>query len=340
MMQINIINKLLDYSPSRLNWIFVGIMIGGSVLILGSLYLIYDLQVFGQHLSIKTDLMVVSITFTIIHVALTKVLLVTFKKIRHAKALIQKEKEELAKIDKAKDEFAAMIAHDLKNPLVPIRSYSKMLLDGRFGELTSLQKEKMNIVLSGTDSMLILIQDMLDVHKAELGKITLNFESACLSEIIDTAVTITQPLAEKRGVEICNHVKRDILVNIDAHRIEQVLINLIKNAIDFVPKDTGIIKVSVELQNNSVIVSVSDNGCGIPKEEIGHLFTKFYQTNTSRNKERNSSGLGLSICSSMIELHHGRMWAESNVGCGTTIKFQLPLESQHVQNEIPMERTV
>jgi len=328
MMQIGIINKLLDSSPSRLNLIFVGIMIGGSVLILGSLYLIYDVQVFGQHTSIKTDLMAISITFTIIHVVLTNTLLVTFKKIRHAKMLIQKEKEELAKIDKAKDEFAAMIAHDLKNPLVPISSYSKMLLDGRFGELTSLQKEKMRIVISGTDSMLVLIQDMLDVHKAELGKITLNFESACLSEIIDTAVTITQPLAEKRGVQICNHVKRDILVNVDAHRIEQVLINLIKNAIDFVPKDTGMIKVNVELQDDIVIVSVSDNGCGIPKEEIGNLFTKFYQTDASRNRERNSSGLGLSICSSMIELHHGRMWAESDAGYGTTIKFQLPLITQ------------
>jgi len=95
-----------------------------------------------------------------------------------------------------------------------------------------------------------------------------------------------------------------------------------------VPKDTGMIKVNVELQDDIVIVSVSDNGCGIPKEEIGNLFTKFYQTDASRNRERNSSGLGLSICSSMIELHHGRMWAESDAGYGTTIKFQLPLITQ------------
>ena len=328
MTQINIINKLLNSSPSLMNLIFVGIMIRGSILILGSLYLIYDIQVFGDHLSMKTDLMIVSITFTIIHVVLTNVLLFTFKKIGYAKAIIQKEKEEIAKMDKAKDEFAAMIAHELKNPLVPIGSYSKMLLDGRFGELTDIQKEKMRIVISGTESMLILIQDMLDIHKAELGKITLNLESACLSEIIDTAVTITQPLAEKRGVEICNSVKKDILVIVDIHRIEQVLINLIKNAIDFVPKETGVILVSVELQESLVVVSVHDNGCGIAKEELGNLFGKFYQTNTSQNRERNSSGLGLSICNSMIELHHGKMWAESDAGYGTTIKFQLPLITQ------------
>jgi signal transduction histidine kinase len=325
MTQINIINKLMDSSPSLMNLVFVGIMIGGSILILGSLYLIYDVQVFGERTSTKTDLMGISITFTIIHIVLTNALLVAFKKFRYAKTIIQREKEELAKIDKAKDEFAAMIAHELKNPLVPISSYSKMLLDGRFGELTDIQKEKMRIVISGTESMLILIQDMLDIHKAELGKITLNLESACLSEIIDTAVTITQPLAEKRGVEICNSVKRDILVIVDIHRIEQVLINLIKNAIDFVPKETGMILVSVELQESLVVVSVKDNGCGIAKEELGNLFRKFYQTNTSQNRERNSSGLGLSICNSMIELHHGKMWAESDAGCGTTIKFQLPL---------------
>ena len=336
-----IFHSILDSSPSLMNLIFVGIMIGGSILILGSLYLIYDVQVFGERTNTKADLMTISIAFTIIHIILTNALLVAFKKFRYAKTIIQNEKEELTKIDKAKDEFAAMIAHELKNPLVPISSYSKMLLDGRFGELTSIQKEKMKIVISGTESMLILIQDMLDIHKAELGKITLNLQSFCLSEIIDTAVTITQPLAEKRGVEICNSVTRDILVNVDVHRIEQVLINLIKNAIDFVPKDTGTIKISVELQDNTVIISVKDNGCGIPKEELGNLFRKFYQTNASKNRERNSSGLGLSICSSIIDLHHGKMWAESDIGCGTTIKFQLPLiPTQQVESKTLIEETI
>ena len=331
-----IFNSILDSSTPLLNLIFIGIMIGGSILILGSLYLIYDVQIFGERINTKTDLMMVSITFTVIHIILTNSLLLAFKKIRYAKKIIQNEKEELRKIDKAKDEFAAMIAHELKNPLVPICSYSKMLLDGRFGELTGIQKEKMKIVISGTESMLILIQDMLDIHKAELGKMTLNFQSACLSEIVDTAVTITQPLAEKRGVEISNYVKRDILVNVDVHRIEQVLINLIKNAIDFVPKETGTIKIDIELQDDTVTISVQDNGCGIPKEELGNLFRKFYQINTSKNRERNSSGLGLSICSSIIELHHGKMWAESDTGCGTTIKFQLPLITnlQEVKNLI------
>lgn len=341
-MQSSIFNKLLDLPAPLLNLIFVGIMIGGSILILSLLYLIYDVQIFGERLSTKTDLMLVSITFTIIHIILTNGLLIAFKKIRYAKTIIQKEKEELAKIDKAKDEFSAMIAHELKNPLVPICSYSKMLLDGRFGELTSIQKEKMKIVISGTESMLILIQDMLDIHKAELGRITLNFQSACLSEIVNTAVIITQPLAEKRGVEICNHVKRNIFVNVDVHRVEQVLINLIKNAIDFVPKETGIIKISVELQDTNVVISVRDNGCGIPKEELGNLFKKFYQVNASKNRERNSSGLGLSICSSIIDLHHGKMWAESDTGCGTTIKFQLPLITtpQEVKSKTLIEETI
>ena len=335
-----IFNSILDSPTSLLNLIFIGIMIGGSILILGSLYLIYDVQIFGERINTKTDLMMISITFTIIHIILTNALLIAFKKFRYAKTIMQNEKEELAKIDQAKDEFAAMIAHELKNPLVPISSYSKMLLDGRFGELTSIQKEKMKIVISGTESMLILIQDMLDIHKAELGKMTLNFQSACLSEIVDTAVTITQPLAEKRGVEICNSVTRDILVNVDVHRIEQVLINLIKNAIDFVPKETGKIHIIVELQNDTVTISVQDNGCGIPKEELGNLFRKFYQINTSKNRERNSSGLGLSICSSIIELHHGKMWAESDTGCGTTIKFQLPLITNQQEVKSLIEETL
>jgi signal transduction histidine kinase len=330
MIQINIIDKLLDSPIRTLNLIFVGVMIGGSILILGSLYLIYDVQVFGERFNTKTDLMMVSITFTIIHLVLTNASLFAFKKIRYAKATIQKEKEKIAKKDKEKDEFVTMIAHELKNPLVPIHSYSKMLLDGKFGEMTSVQKEKMKIVISGTESMLILIQDMLDVHKAELGKIKLDLQSADLNEIIDAAVTIVQPHAEKQGVTICNYVKRNILVNVDSHRIEQVLINLIKNAIDFVPKESGTIVIDVELQDSNAVISVTDNGCGIPKEEIGKLFRKFYQINATQIKERKGSGLGLAICNDIIELHRGKMWAESDVGVGTTIKFKLPLITKNL----------
>lgn len=112
-------------------------------------------------------------------------------------------------------------------------------------------------------------------------------------------------------------------------------------SIDFVPKDTGTIKITVELQDAIVIISVKDNGCGIPKEELGNLFRKFYQTNASKNRERNSSGLGLSICSSIIDLHHGKMWAESDIGCGTTIKFQLPLiPTQQVESKTLIEETI
>ncbi|MGQ0605543.1 MAG: sensor histidine kinase [Candidatus Nitrosotenuis sp.] len=324
-MHFNLINKLLESSTHTMNLIFIGVMIGGSILILGSLYLIYDVQVFGERHSTKTDLMMISITFTVIHIALTNASLFVFKKMRYAKTLIQKEKEEIKKIDKAKDEFAAMIAHELKNPLVPIHSYSRMLLDGRFGELTSTQKEKMKIVISGTESMLFLIQDILDNHKAELRKLNLNLQDTDLNEIVNDVVSITQTLADKRGVTIYNDINKSVKTNVDKHRIEQVLTNLIKNAIDFVPKETGVIKISLKLEDRDAIISVIDNGCGIPKEKISHLFGKFYQVNTSQVRERSGSGLGLAICKSIIELHNGKIWAESDVGKGTAIRFTIPL---------------
>ncbi len=327
-----LIDKVLETPPPILNLIFLAVMIGGSILILGSLYLIYDAQIFGERQSTKTDLMMISITFTIIHIILTNASLFAFKKMRYAKTLIQREKDELAKIDKAKDEFAAMIAHELKNPLVPIQSYTKMLLDGRFGELTSMQKEKMKIVISGTESMLFLIQDILDNHKAELGKLKLNFQSTDLNEIVNNAISITQPLAEKRGVTIYNDINKNIKIVVDKSRIEQVLINLIKNAIDFVPKETGMIKIGLKSEDHYAIVSISDNGCGISKEEISHLFGKFYQVNTSQVRERSGSGLGLAICKSIIDLHNGKIWAESDVGKGTAIKFMISLLSKdHIE---------
>jgi signal transduction histidine kinase len=272
--------------------------------------------------------MAVSVTFTIIHILLTNLSLFVFKKMRYAKSLIQREKDELANIDRSKDEFAAMIAHELKNPLVPINSYSRMLLAGKFGELSSTQKEKMKIVISGTESMLVLIQDILDIHKAELGKLQLNLHADDLGEIAKNAIQITQPLAERRGVTIINNVKANVQANVDKHRIEQVLINLIKNAIDFVPKDTGTIKVDLELACGNAVITVSDNGCGIPKTHLDKLFNKFYQVDTSQNRERNGSGLGLAICRSIIELHGGTMGAKSEVGKGTSISFKIPLVAQ------------
>lgn len=322
------IGKILSSSVPTLNTIFLGVMIGGAVLILSLLYLIYDAQVFGPHTNTKTDLMIVSITFTIIHVILTGALLYVTKKMRYARALIQKEKEEIAKIDKAKDEFAAMIAHELKNPMVPIQSYSTMLLDGRFGQLSDIQKEKMKIIISGADSMLFLIQDMLDMHKAELGKMQLNLQPTDLCEIVEGTVTKTQPLAEKRDVTIYNDVDKCVKIIADKHRIEQVLVNLVKNAVDFVPKGTGMIRITASIKESDMIVSVSDNGCGIPKDKVDQLFRKFYQISTSQSRERSSNGLGLAICKNIIELHGGKIWAESEEGKGTTILFKLPLKTE------------
>ncbi len=334
------LDKILSTSPVVLNLIFVGVMIGGSVLILGSLYMIYDVQIFGQRSNSKMDLMIVSIVFAAIHVLLTGASSSVFKKMRYAKTLIQKEKEEIAKIDKAKDEFAAMIAHELKNPLVPIQSYSRMLLDGRFGNLTEVQKEKMKIIISGTDSMLVLIQDILDVHKAELGKMGLDLRSSDMCQIANGAIEKTKPLAEKRGITLCNEIVPKTTANADRHRIEQVLVNLIKNAIDFVPVNSGIIQIRARLHDTGITISVSDNGCGIAKKELDGLFQKFYQSNTAQNRERNSNGLGLAICRSIIELHGGKIWAESEIDKGTSIKFVLPTSNLLDTEKTTLESTL
>ena len=340
-MQFGIIAKLVKIRASTLNLIFIGIMIGGSFAIMGSLYLIYDSEIFGNRTTIKTDMMIISFAFSSVHVTLTNISLMIFKKMRHTKVLVQKEKNEIARIDRAKDEFAAMAAHELKTPVVPILSYSKMLLQGTFGELSDLQKEKLKIIVSGTESLLTLIQDILDVHKAELGKMKCNFQFTDINVIVKEVIAIMNPIANVRGTVICNAIAESIKLDVDKGRIKQVLTNLIKNAIDFVQKETGIIEIKLELETHNAILSVSDNGCGIPKEEIGNLFKKFYQIDSSQTRERGGTGIGLAICKSIIELHSGKIWAESEVGKGTTIRISLPIITRENENsEVNVERLV
>jgi signal transduction histidine kinase len=200
-----------------------------------------------------------------------------------------------------------------------------MLYEGVFGDLNEIQKEKLKTVVVAAKSLLVLVQDILDLHKAELGKLKLNFELADIKETVDETIISTEPITSRKGVLVKNLISEKFKIEIDKQRMIQVLTNLIKNSVDFVPTEGGIITIQLEIKSHNIIIMVSDNGCGIPSDKMGNLFKKFYQVDTSLTRERGGSGLGLSICKSIIELHGGQIWAESEIGKGTTMKIRLPI---------------
>ncbi len=235
---------------------------------------------------------------------------------------IQKKTEESKKVEIAKDEFLAMITHELKTPLVPIQGYADILLGEHLGNLNKNQKERLEVIKSSSATLLQLISDLLDAQKLELGQLKIVRKTANLKDTVSKTITLMMLQAISGGIEFVNHVKTDVYAYYDEERISQVLANLIKNAFRAAPKN-GKVEISVEELPDEVKVSVKDNGIGLPHDALDKIFRKFYQVDTSSTREKGGSGLGLSICKGIIETHGGKIWVESELGKGATFSFTL-----------------
>lgn len=235
-----------------------------------------------------------------------------------------KQKElEAKKMDIAKDEFLAMITHELKTPLVPIQGYADLLLSEHLGELTTIQKERLTIIKDSATSLLDIISDLLDVQKLELGQLRLMKENISIKKSIEKAIESFKPKVIQDEIKLALN-SPDIIVTHDPERIAQVISNLIKNSITAVKPKTGAIQVNVEELPTEVKISVNDNGTGIPIDKQKDLFTKFYQVDTTLTRERAGSGLGLAICKGIVINHGGKIWVESTPNVGSTFIFTIP----------------
>ena len=235
------------------------------------------------------------------------------------------ETEALRKTSKEKEEFAAMISHELKTPLVPIQGYSELLMKGRLGELTEIQKKAVKTIFDNVRRLSRLIQDILDVRKMELGRLNLDIRDTNAKEIIGQCLTAFKTTSESKNITLVDN-SQDIPLRCDPERIIQVINNLLSNSFKFVPQENGKIEIDSKIDNGSVIFSIKDNGIGIPKDKQDSLFKKFYQVDTTLGRKAGGSGLGLVICKGIIESHKGKIWVESEPGKGTIIYFSIPME--------------
>gem|GEM_PF-1566998 len=241
-------------------------------------------------------------------------------------AMLEMANEDLKDTEKSKDEFVTMIVHDLKNPLVPIRAYSEILLSGKLGQLNGEQVKRLQSIKTGAETLQKMFRDLLDANKLELGKLALDIGDHSLSDIAKSTISELEPEFRKKGVRIEANLA-DMRCMCDAMRIGQVLNNLLLNSLDFVKEGTGVVEVRLASNGQSAVMSVRDNGAGIPQDKIGNLFAKFYQVHKDKNRKYGGSGLGLSVCKGIVEEHGGRIWAESGgEGTGTTVFVELPLK--------------
>lgn len=226
-------------------------------------------------------------------------------------------------MERLKQKFMAMVSHDLRTPLATINNYLEMLSAGMFGELTERGEHLLKIAERNVNRMLCLINDLLDLEKAEFGGLKIDLSIQDLNDLLDQSVKTVANLAFRKQIRL-DLMPTNLEIMVDNNRILQVLINLLSNAIKFSPNESTI-KITAEKIDNMAIVKISDQGRGIPENMKETIFERFQQVEIADAADQGGSGLGLAICKTLVELHGGKIKVENNVDKGSTFSFSIPL---------------
>src|SRR3989442_490861 len=249
----------------------------------------------------------------------------TRKKLEEKEARIREQYEELKKIDTSKEEFTSMISHELKTPLTPIMGWCQALRSPKIlGQLNPKQAQALNAIETNAIKLKELVGDMLDAQKLDMKKMKFDHKDVDVTEMMYYLAENLRSTMDPKHIEFVNSTREKLTLKSDKSRLEQVLNNIILNAVDFVPANTGKIEISAENKNGKVLFTVKDNGTGIPKDKQGRLFTQFYQLDTSATRKHGGSGLGLSICKGIVNALDGEIWVESDAGTGASFYFTIP----------------
>jgi Na+/proline symporter/nitrogen-specific signal transduction histidine kinase len=242
-----------------------------------------------------------------------------------ATADLREANERLRELDRMKDDFISTVTHELRTPLTSIRALSEMLHEDPRMELSD-RKRFLGIIVSETERLTRLINQILDMAKLESGRAEWTTAKVCIGEVVRDAMDALGQLFREKGVRLEGNIHADLpLVLVDRDRLTQVVVNLLSNAVKFVPGGSGIVRVSVEAGADSVRVAVADNGPGLSAEECTVIFEKFRQGGNTMTDKPQGTGLGLPISRQIVEYFGGKLWVESTPGDGATFIFTVPL---------------
>jgi signal transduction histidine kinase len=220
----------------------------------------------------------------------------------------------------------SVINHDLKSALSPIKMCVEMLESHIPGPLNEKQERMIASIHRCADKLEELIKDIAYVHKLELKSLELSKTKVDVHDLMDNCMNFLKPFIIEKQIELRSIQVAHGQIYVDENLIKQVIINLVKNALDFIPETNGRISIRVEKDGNSnLLFIVEDNGEGIRSEDMHKIFDKFYKGNSRQCRKYGGSGIGLTICRGIIEEHGGRIWAEPNLKNGSIFKFTIPL---------------
>jgi PAS domain S-box-containing protein len=236
----------------------------------------------------------------------------------------KRAEEEVRETMELKSQFIGTVSHELRTPMTSIREAVTIVLDGVAGKINQDQKHFLEIAQRNIDRLSRLIDEVLDFQRLNAGKMRFDMKENHIEKTVDEAFSTMQPYAQKRGLSLSMDLAPSLPVGVyDNDRMIQVLTNLISNAIKFTPEG-GHVQVSVEAQQEHLVIRIRDTGFGIPKEALGKLFGQFYRVHRP-GKEIKGTGLGLAIVQKIITAHNGRIEVESEVDKGTMFTVFLPL---------------
>lgn len=237
-----------------------------------------------------------------------------------------KELVKLRQLDTMKDNFISTVSHELRTPLTSMLASVSLIRQGFAGAISDQQNDLLSIVHRNAERLKAIINDLLDLSRLESGRTQLSFEKVNLDQMVRDCLSEIESLAAEKKIRIQASLQFGGVIELDPMKIQQVLINLVGNALKFTPEG-GEVTVETRKSKESARIRVKDTGIGIPEDQLEKVFRRFYQVEDTLTRSKQGTGLGLPICKRIVELHGGKIRAESVMGQGSCFEFTLPISN-------------
>jgi CHASE2 domain-containing sensor protein/class 3 adenylate cyclase/CheY-like chemotaxis protein/nitrogen-specific signal transduction histidine kinase len=327
----------------RWRWVSIGGLFLSTAIVFSSGYIALLL---GWTIPVFTPFLTIVVSgVACIGATLWKHLSLSYQKLEQYAQTLEQQNENLKQLDKLKDEFLANTSHELRTPLNGIIGIAESLIDGATGELSPSTTSNLSLIASSGRRLSGLVNDILDFSKLRHKNLELQLKPVDLRSIAHVVLALSKPMAAQKNLQLIDRIPEDLpLAHADENRLQQILYNLIGNAIKFTP--SGQVKISAKAfeslsssskkqpgkrKTTKIAITVSDTGIGIPEEKFDRIFESFEQGQGSADREYGGTGLGLTVTKQLVELHGGKIGVQSKVGIGSKFTFTLSVAQSQTE---------